>query len=388
MALSRTAPEHMSLATKLARINWVIVLLLCLTASIGFALLYSAASTSAGQGSLDPWASRQMSRFAVGLGLLLFGAAVDVRVWLRYAYALYVLSLLLLVAVEVMGHIGGGSQRWLEFGAMRVQPSEIVKVTLVLALARYFHRTSPEKVGRVLYLVPPLILVALPAYLVLRQPDLGTAMMLLLMSGAMFFLGGVRVWKFVAAGVAGLVAVPVVWLKVLKPYQQQRILSFVNPESDPLGAGYHILQSKIALGSGGIAGKGFLQGTQSHLSFLPEQQTDFIFTILAEEFGIMGGLALLVCYIGLVVYGIGIALRSRNQFGRLLAMGLTVNFFLYAFINMGMVMGILPVVGVPLPLVSYGGTAMLTLMFGFGLIMSVYIHRDAQISRHDSSHPG
>jgi len=380
MQIARTGPDNISLMAKLARVNWVVVLLLCLTASVGFALLYSAAG-----GSFEPWAARQITRFVIGLGVLLLVAAIDVRFWLRYAYLIYFVSLLLLGSLEFLG-VGAGSQRWIEFAGVRLQPSEIMKVTLVLALARYFHKTAMEDVGKLRYLIAPLLLVAAPAALVLRQPDLGTAVMLLAVSGIVFFLAGVRIWKFVAVGVAGLAAVPVVWSN-LHTYQKQRILTFVDPERDPLGAGYHILQSKIALGSGGVAGKGFLQGTQAHLNFLPEQQTDFIFTILAEEFGIVGGLCLLAFYGGLIVYGIAVAVGCRNQFGRILVMGLTVNFFLYVFINMAMVMGLIPVVGVPLPLVSYGGTALLTLMMGFGLIMCVHVHRGIQIGRRDSHDP-
>lgn len=381
MQLARSNPQHMSLMSKLTRINWVVVLLLCMIAAIGFVLLYSTAG-----GSFEPWAARQMTRFAVGLVIFLVAATIDIRFWLRYAYLFYLLAFLLLGSVEFFGAGAYGARRWMEFGGMRVQPSEIMKIGLILALARYFHRTALEDTVRPLYLIIPLLLMIAPVVLVLRQPDLGTAMMLVLVAGGIFFLSGVRVWKFVAIGVAGLAAVPIAWSK-LHTYQQQRVLTFLNPNSDPLGAGYHILQSQIALGSGGIFGKGFLKGTQSHLSFLPEQQTDFIFTILAEEFGIIGGLLLLALYGALIVYGISVALRSRNQFGKILAFGVTLNFFLYVFINMAMVMGLIPVVGVPLPLVSYGGTAMLTLMFGFGLLMSVHVHRDVQISRHDPNEP-
>jgi len=381
MQLARSNPQHMSLMSKLARINWVMVLLLCMIAAIGFVLLYSTAG-----GRFDPWASRQMTRFAFGLVIFLVAASIDIRFWLRYAYLFYFLAFVLLGSVEFIGAGAYGARRWMEFGGVRVQPSEIMKVALVLALARYFHRTALEDAVRPLYLIVPLLLMAAPAALVLRQPDLGTAMMLILVAGGVFFLSGVRVWKFVAIGVAGLAAIPIVWSK-LHTYQQQRVLTFLNPDSDPLGAGYHILQSQIALGSGGIFGKGFLKGTQAHLNFLPEQQTDFIFTILAEEFGIVGGLLLLTLYGALIIYGMSVALRSRNQFGKILAMGVILNFFLYVFINMAMVMGLIPVVGVPLPLVSYGGTAMLTLMFGFGLLMSVHVHRDVQISRHDPNEP-
>jgi rod shape determining protein RodA len=360
---------------KLLRLNWELVLLIILTASIGFAMLYSAAN-----GNLDPWASRQMSRFAVGLAMMLCVALIDIRLWLRTAYPIYALCLGLLAAVEIMGSIGMGAQRWLNLGFFQLQPSEVMKIAVILALARYFHGFDVDEAGRLRNLWIPVLIVVAPIALVLRQPDLGTAMTVAMVGGAMFWLGGARLWQFgvVAAGVAA--AVPVAW-QFLHAYQKQRIFTFLSPESDPLGAGYHILQSKIALGSGGMFGKGFLEGTQSHLNFLPEKQTDFIFTMLAEEFGLIGGVGLIALYGLLIAYGIFIAFRCRSQFARLLAMGLTVNFFLYVFINIAMVMGILPVVGVPLPLISYGGTAMLTVLIGFGLIMSCWLHRDMYINR-------
>jgi len=367
-------PE-MSFGDKLWQINWSLVVLATAIASIGFAMLYSAAN-----GSMEPWASRQMVRFAAGLVLMLGVALIDVRFWFRYAYGFYFLTLALLVAVEIMGTVGMGAQRWIDLGILQLQPSEMMKVTLVLALARYFHGVSMEDVGRPTYVLVPIALTLVPAALVLKQPDLGTAMMLLLMAVAVFFIAGVRLWKFAVVGALGLSAIPIAW-QFLHDYQRKRVLTFLNPETDPLGAGYHILQSKIALGSGGLFGRGFLQGSQSHLNFLPEKQTDFIFTMLAEEFGMIGGLTLLGLYTILLIYGAAIALRSRNQFGRILAMGLTCNVFLYVFINIAMVMGLLPVVGVPLPLISYGGTAMLTAMGTLGLLMSVYIHRDVRIPR-------
>ena len=255
-----------------------------------------------------------------------------------------------------------------------------MKVGLALALARYFHGISTEDVRRIPYLFVPLMLIAMPSALVLKQPDLGTALFLIMMGGAVFFVAGVRLWKFCIVLAATGAAVPIVW-STLRSYQQKRILTFLDPESDPLGAGYHILQSKIALGSGGLFGKGFMQGSQSHLNFLPEKQTDFIFTMMAEEFGMVGGLVLLGLYILIMIYGFAIGLRSRSHFGRLLALGLTSMLFLYVFINIAMVMGLIPVVGVPLPLISYGGTAMLTLMIGFGFLINVYVHRDVTISR-------
>jgi len=369
------AAPRLSLAQKLWSLNWGLLLLLSLIAGFGFAMLYSAAN-----GDVQPWAARQMMRYGIAVVLTLVVAVVDIRFWLRAAYTVFATAFILLVAVEVRGAVGMGAQRWIDLGLIQLQPSELMKVALTLALARYFHGLTIEDVHRPLRLIVPALFILTPAVLVLKQPDLGTALMLLMGGGAMFFLAGVRLWKFaiVIAGAAG--ALPVIWGH-MRDYQRNRIYTFLDPENDPLGSGYHILQSKIALGSGGLFGKGFLLGTQSHLNFLPEKQTDFIFTMLAEELGLVGGLALLGLYTLVFAYGFAIALRSRSHFGRLLGLGITVNFFLYVFINTAMVMGLIPVVGVPLPLISYGGTAMLTVMFGFGLLMSVYIHRDTRIGR-------
>lgn len=366
----------MSLTEKIGQINWLIVVLVCIVAGVGFMMLYSAAG-----GSMDPWASRQMVRFGFGLSVMLIVALVDIRIWLRLAYPAYLGSFVLLVVVEVAGEIGMGAQRWIDLGFIQLQPSELMKVALVMALARYFHGGTLEDVARPLYLVPPIFMVLVPVGLVMRQPDLGTALMLLMVGGALFFIAGVRLWKFGVVIAAGLASIPVAW-QFLHDYQKRRVLTFLNPENDPLGAGYHIMQSKIALGSGGIDGKGFLMGSQSHLNFLPEKQTDFIFTMLAEEFGLVGGVTLLSLFALLLAMGIIVALMCRNHFGRLLAVGLTTNLFLYVFINIAMVMGLIPVVGVPLPLISYGGTAMLTVLFGLGLLLSVHVHRETRISRH------
>ena len=373
--LSSSRGTQMTLAQKFLQLNWGLMFLLLLVSSVGFAMLYSAAG-----GDFEPWAMRQMVRFAVSGCLMILVAMVDLRIWMRYAYLIYGVGLLMLIWVDVAGVIGMGAQRWIHLGPLSLQPSEIMKVAIVLVLARYFHGLSHEQVGRPQYLVWPLMLVVMPAGLVLVQPDLGTATMLTLTGGMLFLLAGVRLWKFAVIIAAAGAALPIAW-GFLRYYQKQRILTFINPESDPLGSGYHIMQSKIALGSGGIFGKGFLEGSQTHLSFLPEKQTDFIFTALAEEWGIVGGLTLLALYTLIIVYGYAIALRSRSQFGRLLALGLTSMFFLYVFINVAMVMGLLPVVGVPLPLVSYGGTSMLSLLFSFGLVMGVYVHRDLMVGR-------
>jgi rod shape determining protein RodA len=376
------ARPELSVSDKIWSINWGLLLLLCVIASFGFAMLYSAAN-----GSLSPWAGKQIIRFAVSMALMIGVALVHIRFWMKAAYVIYGIGVVLLIAVEVRGAIGMGAQRWIDFGIIQLQPSELMKIAAVMALARYFHTLTVEEVARPLRLVLPAILVLAPAALVMKQPDLGTAMMLVMCGGLIFFIAGVRLWKFAVVITSVGAALPLAW-NHLRDYQKNRILTFLNPEHDPLGAGYHILQSKIALGSGGFFGKGFLQGTQAHLNFLPEKQTDFIFTMLTEELGLIGGLCVLALYTLVFVYGFAIAFRSRNHFGRLLGLGVTINFFLYVFINTGMVMGLLPVVGVPLPLISYGGTAMLTVMFGFGLLMSVYIHRDARIGRFGESHEG
>ncbi|MQA65426.1 MAG: rod shape-determining protein RodA [Alphaproteobacteria bacterium] len=367
-------PE-MTVGEKLAEVNWGLIALLAAIACVGFVMLYSAAN-----GALQPWALRQMVRFAAGVVLLVGLALVDLRFWLRYAYAIYGGALALLVAVEIAGDIGMGAQRWISLGVLNLQPSEVMKIALIIVLARYFHSLPESAEGKLRHLVSPALLALVPAALVLRQPDLGTALMLLMITATMFFLAGVRLWKFGVALGAVVAVVPVAW-HFLKDYQKNRILTFLDPETDPLGAGYHILQSKIALGSGGMFGKGFMQGSQSHLNFLPEKQTDFIFTMLAEELGLVGGLTLLVLYALVLVYGFSIAIRAQSHFGRLLALGVTVTFFLYVFINIAMVMGLVPVVGVPLPLISYGGTSMLTLLIGFGILIGVNVHRDMVIGR-------
>jgi rod shape determining protein RodA len=369
-------PAVMTLGQRLWHLNWFLILLICALASVGFMMLYSA-----GNGSYSPWAERQMLRFGLGMCIMLAIALTDIRIWLKYAYLFYAGSLIMLIAVEAVGTVGMGAQRWIDLKVFHLQPSELMKIALVLALARYFHGLSLDEVARPTYLVLPTLLVAAPIALVMRQPDLGTSLLLLMGSGAMFFLAGVRMWKFVLVGLTCLSAIPVIW-SMLHVYQKKRIMTFLSPESDPLGAGYHALQSFIALGSGGVSGKGFLKGTQSHLSFLPEMQTDFIFTMYAEEFGLIGGILLLALYTIVVAYTFAIAMRSRNHFGRLVCMGIATMFFLYFFVNIAMVTGLTPVVGVPLPLISYGGTAMMTVLIGFGLVMNVSIHRDMLISRH------
>lgn len=366
---------EMTIKERFMQISWFYIFLICVTACVGFIVLYAAAN-----GSWEPWASKQFSRFWLGLVVLLIVSLTNLRFWLKYAYVFYTITLILLFYVEFKGHVGMGAQRWINLGFVQIQPSELMKITLILALSRYFHGCSLQETASFSYLVIPSLLVAVPFILVLKQPDLGTAMMLAFAAMALFFLVGVQMWKFAVLCVMGLISIPIGW-RFLHDYQKERVLTFLDPERDPLGKGYHILQSKITLGSGGIFGKGFLQGTQSRLNFLPEKQTDFIFTVLAEEFGLIGSVSLLFLYLALIFYGYVIAFRSSSFFGRLLALGLSTNLFFYVFINIAMVMGLLPVVGVPLPMISYGGTVMLTLMFSFGLVETVNVNRDVQIGR-------
>ena len=366
--------SELRLGQKLWQISWGLVFLVVMTAFVGFVMLYSAAS-----GDIEPWAFRQVVRFGAGLVIMIIIAVSNIYFWLRYAYLIYIASLALLIAVEFFGSIGMGAQRWIDFGLMTLQPSELMKIAIILALARYFYASRMEDVRRISYLFFPLMMVAAPTAMIIRQPDLGTALLLAASGVAVFFLAGVRLWVFISAGIAAIGAIIPVWNFVLMDYQKARLLTFLWPEQDPMGSGYHVMQSKIALGSGGVFGKGFLDGSQSHLSFLPEKHTDFIFTMLAEEFGMMGGLGLLGLYVLIMIYGFGISLRCRHHFGRLLGMGFITMFFLNFFVNVAMVMGLLPVVGMPLPLVSYGGTALLTLMIGFGLLLNVYVHRDVSL---------
>ncbi len=374
MLFSQHRHPELTLAEKIWQLNWSLVLLITSTASIGFVMLYSAAN-----GSIEPWAYRQMIRFAIGLVVMLLIAVSSIHFWLRYAYVAYLASLGLLIVVEFFGATGMGAKRWIDLGFMSLQPSELMKIVIILALARYFYASRMEDVKRLSYLIFPVILLAAPTTLILLQPDLGTAILLCASGIAVFFLAAVRMWIFITGAIAGIASIVPIWNFVLLDYQKARVLIYLRPEQDPLGAGYHVMQSKIALGSGGLSGKGFLAGSQSHLSFLPEKHTDFIFTMLAEEFGLIGGLVLLSLYFLIMIYGFAISLRCRHHFGRLVGMGITMVFFLNFFVNIAMVMGLLPVVGMPLPLVSYGGTSLLTNMIGFGLILCIFINRDVTL---------
>lgn len=361
---------------KILFLNWPLTILLSSVAGVGFLMLYSVAG-----GSYTPWAEPQMERFGAGLVLMVLVGMVPIWFWRSVSSVAYGISVILLIGVEFFGSIGMGAQRWIDLGFMRLQPSELMKVTLVMFLAAYYDWLPPTKKSRPFWVLLPVLFILLPTALVLRQPDLGTSILLLAAGGGLMFLAGVH-WAYfaavLAAGIGLLTAVfqsrGTTW-QLLKDYQYRRIDTFLDPSSDPLGAGYHITQSKIALGSGGWTGRGFMQGTQSRLNFLPEKHTDFIFTTLAEEFGFVGGFSLLVLYALIIFFCVVSAMNNRDRFSSLLILGLALNFFLFFSVNMSMVMGLAPVVGVPLPLVSYGGSAMLVLMLAFGFVQSAHVHR-------------
>jgi len=358
---------------RLAALPWAMVALVAGLGLFGAVVLYAAAG-----GRLEPWAANHLMRLGAFLLLMLGLSQVPLGWWLRAALPLYALVLAGLVLVELVGAVRGGAQRWLDLGIIGLQPSELMKIALVLALARFYHALPEGYVGRLAGLAPPLVLILIPVGLLLVQPDLGTALTLVAGGLAVMFLAGLPLLYLLVPAAVGAAALPLVF-QLLHPYQQKRVLTFLDPSVDPLGAGYHITQSKIAIGSGGLFGRGFLQGTQAPLDYLPERHTDFVFATMAEEWGLAGGLAVLLAYGLLLGWGARVALASEAVFARLLAGGLVVTIFLYVAINMAMVMGMAPVVGIPLPLVSYGGNAMLTVMLAFGILLSLWRERDRAV---------
>ena len=361
---------------KVLFLNWPLAVLLLSVAAVGFLMLVSVAG-----GKFSQWAEPQTKRFILGFTLMFVVAMIPVWFWRSVSGMAYALTIVLLVVVELFGTEGKGAQRWIDLGFMRLQPSELMKVTLVMALAAYYDWLPPKKKSRPFWVLLPVLLILLPVAFVLRQPDLGTSILLLAAGGGLMFVAGVH-WAYFAAvfaSIGGLLTAVfqsrgTPW-QLLQDYQFRRIDTFMDPSQDPLGAGYHITQSKIALGSGGWTGRGFMQGTQSRLNFLPEKHTDFIFTTLAEEFGFVGGISLLILYSLIILFCITSALINRDRYSSLLILGIGLNFFLFFAVNMSMVMGLAPVVGVPLPLVSYGGSAMLVLLLAFGLVQSAHVHR-------------
>jgi len=361
---------------KILYMNWPLVVLVTTVASVGFLMLYSIAG-----GNLETWALPQMQRFGVGMVLMFIVAMVPIWFWRSMSGLAYALAFLLLLVVQFFGDVGMGAQRWIDLGFIRLQPSEMMKFTLVMVLAAYYDWLDPKLVSRPFYVLLPVLLIVVPTVLVLMQPNLGTSLMLMLAGGTVMFAGGVSIWYFAAVVSLGAGAVAGVFLtrgtpwQFLYDYQYARIDTFLDPAADPLGAGYNIIQAKIALGSGGWSGKGFMQGTQSRLNFLPEKHTDFIFTTLAEEFGFVGAFSLLALYALIIGFCLVAAFQNRDRFSALLIVGVAANFFFYIAVNLSMVMGMAPVVGVPLPLLSYGGSAMMVLLVGFGLVQSAHVHR-------------
>jgi rod shape determining protein RodA len=369
----KTVPTGLS---KVFYIHWALVMVVTAVASVGFLMLYSVAG-----GDLSVWAEPQMKRFAVGLVLMFLIAFVPIWFWRNMAGVAYLVSIALLLVVEFFGVVGMGAQRWIDLGFMRLQPSELMKFTLVMLLAAYYDWLDVKKVSHPLWVIVPVLITVLPTILVLMQPNLGTSLMLLMGGAAVMFVAGVSIWYFAAVGLMVVGAVAAVFMsrgtpwQLLHDYQYRRIDTFLDPTADPLGAGYNIIQAKIALGSGGWTGKGFMQGTQSRLNFLPEKHTDFIFTTLAEEFGFVGAFSLLSLYALIIVFCVVAAIQNKDRFSSLLILGIAANFFFYFAVNLSMVMGMAPVVGVPLPLLSYGGSALLVIMAAFGLVQSAHVHR-------------
>ncbi|MCF2905018.1 rod shape-determining protein RodA [Octadecabacter sp. CECT 8868] len=361
---------------KLLHLNWPVVFLITAVSGFGFLMLYSVAG-----GSMTPWVTPQVQRFGLGIAIMISMAIVPIWFWRNMAVVGYAVALILLILVDFIGVERNGSQRWLDLRFMDFQPSEMMKITLIMLLAAYYDWLPLNKVSKPVWIFVPLLFIAAPAYLVLSQPDLGTTMLMVAGGGAIMFLAGVH-WAYFATVIAGVFGLVVAvfqsrgtgW-QVLKDYQYRRIDTFLDPTQDPLGAGYHITQAKIALGSGGWTGRGFMQGTQSRLNFLPEKHTDFIFTTLAEEFGFVGAFGLLILYTLIIIFCVQSAVTNKDRFASLITMGVAVTFFLFFAVNMAMVMGLAPVVGVPLPLVSYGGSAMLVLMVAFGLVQSAHVHK-------------
>ena len=361
---------------KVLFMNWGLIALIIGAAFSGFTMLFSVAG-----GNIEPWALSQMQRFSIGLLAMFIIAMTPIWIWRNVSVPIYMLAIVLLLLVEFLGSTGMGAKRWINLGFINLQPSEVAKIALVMLLAAYYDWLPADKVSKPLWISVPIAFISLPVLLVLQQPDLGTSLLLLLSGVTVMFLAGVH-WVYFGTVIAFTGGFVLALFKsrgtewqLLQDYQFSRIDTFLNPDSDPLGAGYHISQSKIALGSGGWTGRGYMEGTQSRLNFLPEKHTDFIFTTIAEEFGFIGTISILAIYVGIMVFCLHSALRHRERFSSLLTLGLTMTFFLFFSVNMSMVMGLAPVVGVPLPLISYGGSAMLVLMGAFGLIQSAHVHR-------------
>ena len=369
--------SELNILSRLRSINFVFLFLVTLIFLFGVLSLYSVSG-----GEFNSWPIKHVQRFILGLIVFFIICSFDIKFFFIFAYPIFFLSLLFLIVVPFLGTEMYGATRWIKIAGISLQPSEFIKFTLILALAKYFHSTAGDSTSFIKTLILPLIIILIPVIIVATQPDLGTAVIIFIGGVSIFWIVGLSYKYFISGGVVLIFSIPVLW-QYLKDYQKERVFTFFNPERDPLGNGYHIMQSKIALGSGGISGKGYMEGTQSHLNFLPEMHTDFIFTMFGEEFGFLGVLVLICLYAGLIFLSIKMGLESRSYFGRYLSLGISTVFFIYIFVNISMVTGLLPVVGVPLPLVSYGGSSMLAVMGAFGLVMNCYIHQKTILPKGD-----
>ena len=357
-----------SFIDKLKAVDYFLIIIVAIIGSMSGFSIYSTES-----GNFSFYTKNHLTRFLVFFSMFLVLSFVRVSVWYRQAYIFYILGILLLLLVIFFGISASGSKRWINFFIMNLQPSELMKIAIIVCFARYYHRIQSSDIQSYKYLLQPIILLLIPCYLVITQPDLGTAILIAGSGLAIIWLAGLNLKYFIYSGLILLVSLPFV-ISILKPYQKSRILTFFNPDRDPLGAGYQIIQSKIAIGSGGLLGKGFLQGTQSYLEFLPEKHTDFIFTLFSEEFGFVGSMVLILLYALLIYRIIRIGFSSRSFFAKLYCYGFASALFLYIFVNIAMVVGLLPIVGAPLPIMSYGGSSMLSIMLGLGIVMSCKIY--------------
>ena len=365
----------MRLSEKMSRFSWALFAPMCIVLALSIVVLYSA-----GSGSWQPFALSQLIKILLGLIVFFFAAFSNIKTWIKSAYIIYAIALLMIIMVTFFGHTGMGAQRWLNLGFIHVQPSEFIKIALVMALARYFAWMNSVELTQIKNYIMPIFLLLVPFGLIVLQPELGTAISMGLITVGMFYIVGAPKKWFLIAIILGVLAAPVVWFAGMHDYQRNRIITFINPEFDARGSGYQINQAKIAFGSGGIIGQGYMHGSQSQQSFLPEKQTDFIFTMLGEEFGFIGAFLLVLIYSWIIILLFWCAKTCRNRFGQLMCFGFMLNFFIYYFINISMVLGLMPTVGVPLPLMSFGGSSLLSLMFGFGLSQNAHIHKDQQLS--------
>ena len=365
----------MNFSEKMSRFSWALFAPMCIVLALSIVVLYSA-----GHGSWQPFALSQLMKILVGLVVFFVVAFSNIKTWIKSAYLIYIIALFMIIMVTFVGHTGMGAQRWLNLGFIHIQPSEFIKIALVMALARYFAWMNSTELTQIKHYIMPIVLLLVPFGLVVAQPDLGTAISMALITIGIFYIVGAPKKWFIIAFILGILAAPAVWFGGLHDYQRNRLITFINPEYDARGVGYQINQAKIAFGSGGILGQGYMHGSQSQQSFLPEKQTDFIYTMLGEEFGLVGALFLVLVYSWIIILLFWCAKTCRNRFGQLMCFGFMLNFFIYYFINISMVLGLIPTVGVPLPLMSFGGSSLLSLMFGFGLAQNAHIHKDQQLS--------